>query len=915
MSKSHVPRGGDVSLIRSRLRAAPGTALAMAVLVLGTAFVTAVLPRAVEAYENAALLQRLSQASVAGRSVSASFDVHGGETDLVSAASLESDEEGLRSVFRPPLSSVLRTRDTVSGVRSLEPLDAGDRALPRPTGTVDPQSTVVAQFDLPRHARLVDGRFSRRLSDPRRVEAVVTDRTAGTMGLRAGSELHLRSSYGSELTVGITGIIRPDLPEGPYWKAERDLRAPTLNSRAGPRGGGPEEYWHFTVLIAPEDAWRMTAYGDGVRVYFHHPADPERTKVRDVPALRDQLDSLITGPGAAELRDSRPHMGEIAEDGLSALLGSFDEERVAARPLVLVATVGVAAVAGIVLLMAAGLQADRRRSEFTLLRARGISLPALAGRLLAESALPAIPGAAAGVVLALAAVPSETHVLPVLLGSLVGVFATVSLPLRAVAVSARPVPDRRADLTAARPSRRRDVAELTVTVIVIGSVVALRRRGTADGGADVLTAAAPVLVAVAAALVLLRLYPWPLRLLARPFARLDGAVLHLGLARAGRAPSMSALPLMALLVALAVTSFGGSVLAGVEGGRDRAALRVVGADARVDSSTGLPAALESRVRGLHGVRDTSAVRIEKGLSTPSGVRYSLVIADPAPYGRVVSSTGTGAPFPSLAGDGREPMPAVVSPGLARAFERDVLIVRSSAGRTPVRAVATRDVTPALGTGEFVVVSATDMARRHARAARELPASTTLLVTGSDLRGAQLRAVVRQVSQHGQVTLRSEERASYGTSALQSGARHVYLAAVAAGAGYSVLALLLSLLHNAPQRKALLARLRTMGMTGHQRQWLAVLEMLPQVLLGALGGILVSVATVPLVRPGVDLVALAFTVRTPATDLSGAVLRTDAASLLVPATALVVLACVVLAVQAWLTGRRGEGTELRMGERS
>ncbi|MDX2650618.1 ABC transporter permease, partial [Streptomyces sp. PA03-1a] len=126
---------------------------------------------------------------------------------------------------------------------------------------------------------------------------------------------------------------------------------------------------------------------------------------------------------------------------------------------------------------------------------------------------------------------------------------------------------------------------------------------------------------------------------------------------------------------------------------------------------------------------------------------------------------------------------------------------------------------------------------------------------------------------------------------------------------------LSLLHNAPQRKALLARLRTMGMTGRQRQWLAVLEMLPQVLLGALGGVLVSVATVPLVRPGVDLVALAFTVRTPATDLSGAVLRTDAASLLVPAAALVVLACVVLAVQAWLTGRRGEGTELRMGERS
>uniref|UniRef100_UPI003D74A749 ABC transporter permease n=1 Tax=Actinacidiphila sp. bgisy160 TaxID=3413796 RepID=UPI003D74A749 len=813
MTKSHVPRGGDVSLIRSRLRTAPGAALAMAVLVLGTAFVTAILPGAVQAYENEALRQRLSQASVAGRSVSTSFTVGWQGVGLVAPASLKSDEEALRGVLRPPLSSVLRTRDMISGLRSVTPFAAGDRALPRPTGTVDPQSTVVAQSGLTTHARLADGRFYRRLSDPHRVEAVVTDRTADTMGLHAGSELHLRDSLGSELMVGITGIIRPVRPEAPYWNAEQDLRAPKLNSRAGPRGGDPEQYWHFTVFIPPEDASGLTAFGDGATVYFHLPADAGLVRVRDVPALRDQLDSLMTGPDAAELRDTRPHMGEIAEDGLSALLGSFDEQRMAAEPLVLVATVGVAAVAGIVLLMAAALLVDRRRSELSLLRARGISLSALAGRLLAESALPAIPSAAAGVLLALTVVPAENRGLPTLLGALVGAFAWLAPPLRAVAVSARPMPDRRADLTEARPTRRRVVAELTVTVIVVGSVVALRQRGTADGAADVLTAAAPVLVAVVAALVLLRLYPWPLRLLARPFARLDGAVLHLGLARAGRAPSMSALPLMALLVALALTSFGGSVLAGVETGRDRAALRAVGADARVDSSTGLPAALESRVREVHGVRDTSAVRIERGLSTSSGVRYSLVIADPAQYGRVVSSTGTGASFPSLARRGREPLPAVVSPGLARAFKQGVMNVRSSAGRTPVRAVATRDATPALGTGEFVVVSATDMAREHPRAARRLSAPTTLLVTGSDLRGPQLRAVVRQASQPAQVTLRSEERASYGVSALQSGAQHVYQAAIATSAGYGVLALLLSLLHSAPQRKALLARLRTMGMTG------------------------------------------------------------------------------------------------------
>ncbi|MDX6313842.1 MAG: putative transport system permease protein, partial [Streptomyces sp.] len=474
------------------------------------------------------------------------------------------------------------------------------------------------------------------------------------------------------------------------------------------------------------------------------------------------------------------------------------------------------------------------------------------------------------------------------------------------------------DIATARPARRRTVAELTVAVIVVGAVVALRRRGTADG-ADVLTAAAPVLVAVVVALVLLRVYPLPLRLLARPAARLPGAVAHLGLARAGRAPATAALPLLAVLVALAVTSFGGSVLAGVAAGRDRAALTAVGADARVEAVTMLPGGLAASVRQVEGVRDVVSVHAE-GLTTDGrGTTYELIVVDPAAYARLTSSTGLGGPLPAgaLTHDGaRDALPAVVSPRLATEFGHADVTVQAAAGATTVRVAGVVDGTPAAPGGDFVIVSAAAMARAHPAVAHGYVLDpTALYVSGPSLDGKALRAVAERASHELSVDLRSEEHASYSSTPLQSGARRVYLVAVAAGAGYSALALLLSLLQGAPQRGALLARLRTMGMSRRECQGLAVLEILPRALLAAVGGILVSLATIPLLRPGVDLTALAFAARAPAAGAADAVLRTDPASLVLPSAGLLVLACGILTAQAWLTGRRGEGTDLRMGERA
>ncbi|MFF3257529.1 hypothetical protein ACFYWP_42675 [Actinacidiphila glaucinigra] len=924
MAEPRAPHSGDVSWIRARLRAAPGGTLAVAALVLVTAFLAAALPRAVDGYENGALRDTLSHTSLPERSVTMSLQVSRlsvpfGPEALLASDSLRKTEKEFQKLVRPPLA--LEPDQTVYGVSSAD-TDATDPGLPRIPGDapLPPKGTLVAQPDLAANTRLIEGRLPRSGNDDRSAEAVITDRTAKAMKLRTGSAFHLQDALGSVLTVRVTGIVAPRTAGAAWWNAEPGLRKPSVVSLPNP-GGAPIPYWHFTALIDEADTNVLLGLQDGARVYWHHPADIGALTAHDVPALRDRLSALTAGPAAARLQTKQRGL-HVEEQGLAERLGPFADERTAAQPLILVAAVGVGTVAVVVLLMAAGLSANRRRAEFTLLRARGISMSSLTGRLLAETAVVAVPSATAGLALALLLLPTERSGLAVWSAAAVAVLATVSLPLRAAATARRPRPGQREDIVAARPSRRRTVAELAVVVVVAGAVVALRQRGTADGGADVLTAAAPVLLAVVTALILLRLYPWPVRLLARPFARLNGAVLHLGLARAGRAPSTTALPLLAVLVALTVTSFGGAVLAGVDAGRDHAAVTAVGADARVQTFGALPQGLDTQVRKVPGVREVTGVRVEPGQHLMnSRTQFDLLVVDPEPYARLVAATGLGSSFPTgkLDSGTKEPLPAIASPALARTFGNGAggpESVRSSVGRVMVKIVGTQDATPAAPNHEFVIVSRAALAKVAPGTKEPAHGPSTLYATGTGIDATALRAVVAKAAPQASVTLRTQQRTTYGTtSALQSGARHVYLAAVAAGAGYSVLALLLSLLHNAPQRKALLARLRTMGMTGRGRQWLAVLEMLPQVLLGALGGILVSVATVPLVRPGVDLVALAFTVRTPATDLSGAVLRTDAASLLVPATALVVLACVVLAVQAWLTGRRGEGTELRMGERS
>jgi putative ABC transport system permease protein len=923
------------SWLRTRLRAAPAGALALAALVMVTAFLAAALPRAVDRYEDRALRKAVASAAPRDRGVSLSDDYRTSDDpsgeDKLKPATISAVERDFRALLRPPLR--IDPAEVVQGVRSGAEAEVPDPELPR-TSDHAPGAVLVAQAALADHVKVVAGTLPRpEPAGPAALafDGVVTEKTAQVLHLKVGQTVHMMKFGAKPLTVRISGIVAPRDPSAGYWTMDDDMLAPLVSYPPHLPIDPPRTYWHFTVLVDPTAARSMPLLGTGASLYWHHPLQTEELTAHDVPALRAELAALGSGPLATRLATATGSSSLHTSAGVGAVLDNFADDRDASEPLVLIAAVGVGTTAFAVLLMAAGLAADRRRGEMSLLRSRGGSLRGIFRRLVTETAAAAVPAGAAGTVLALLVLPTGRAATAVLLGALVTAAGTLAMPLRATLAARRPRPAEREDLVAQRPSRRRLVIELTVTVLVAAAVAGLRRRGTADGS-DPFLAAAPVLVAVAAALVLLRIYPLPLRRLARPAARLRGAVTHLGLARAGRASSGGQLPLLALLVALTVASFGGSVLAGIGHARDRAAAVAVGADARVDSIYPLDADLPGEVAKVPGVGEVAAIRVEPhAASQDIPLNFDLLIVDdPALYARITRAVGMPA-FPAdalgagAAAGAHGPLPAVVSPKIADLIGGGTKPVDTGVGAIGIRAAATLRSTPADSDsdGDFVIVSGRQLRAQHPRLAAlpQYGGPTTLLATtapGRHIDAAALRKVAAGGSSPATVELRSQTRAVLSDSPLQSGARKLYLAAVAAGAGYSVLALLLSLMAAAPGRRALLARLRTLGMPQRQSRRLVLLEMLPQVLLAAVGGVLVGLAVVPLLGPGIDLHALTFggSARTAVPSPSAGVgLRADPWSLALPSAGLLLLACAVLLGQAWASGRRRESTELRAGDRT
>ncbi|MFJ2027767.1 ABC transporter permease [Streptomyces sp. NPDC087897] len=943
-------RAAEAPWIRTRLRTAPGAASALAVLVLVTAFLAAAFPRAVDAYETKGLRHDILTAAASRSVVEVSRPQPGLELPQAQReAEMRSGElarvggellKALPAPLRADTSSVAYGVRTTKGVTATEPW------LPRPDA-IPPRLSYVAQSGLKEHATLASGAWpttpQQVTSESRAVQGAVTEETAAELKVKVGATVELLTAARKPITVTITGIVAPRDPRGSYWSADPLLRSPSLVP--DPEAPFPVYYWTGTVLLAEDAGPALLSTTAEPVLYWRIPPDPAGLTGPDGARLTSVIASLESGPGLLKVRETAGDTAVFAT-GLGHIVGANARMRDAIGPVIAVAALGIGTVAAVVLLMTGSLISGRRRAELALMRSRGGSLRGIGGRLLAETAVTVLPASALGLLLATLLVgEGEGRWWPGALAAAgVGLLVCVALPLRTTLQHIRPVLGTpREDLVSARPSRRRTVVELTLVVLAAGAVTALRRRGTStEGGTDLLVSAAPVLVALIAALVLVRLHPLPLRLAARPVARLRGAIGFLSLARAGRSSAGGALPLLALLLALATAAFGGSVIAGIGDARDGAALAAVGADARVSGAgerTTLPDELVRTVRGLDGVRDAAPVRIEYGVALPEAApggagatgpdvgdgtgagtgtatdsrTAALVGVDPLSYARAARAGGlpdfpadrlklTSATARPAKGGSERVLPVIASPGVAARLGTEPRALKTLSGHFSVRVVGTTERAAAVSPTDFLIVNSASLERG---------APTTLLLAGAPEAG-KLRAAVAESGEKYTVKLRSEERARYVDTPMQAGAERIYLAAVAAGAGYALLAVLLSLLQTAPERKTLLARLRTMGLTTAQGRRLLAFEATPQALMAAGGGLVTGWATIALLSPGIDLMPLALA-GVAGSDTSPVTLRTDLWSLGLPAAGVVALAAAVAGVQAWWASRRGSITELRAGD--
>ncbi|MDH6577380.1 hypothetical protein [Kitasatospora sp. MAP5-34] len=907
--------------VRTRLRAAPLAALLTAALAFGTVFLAAALPRALDRGADQALRQYLSRSGPASTSLLATSRPQPGQE---STARLPGVLTKLRTGIDGPWR--LAPSGPVYGSRGLRP-----RTLTTPglhTLDVENKLGLLYLADLAAHAKLVAGQWPTGVAPDRSADTggdppipiALAKSAADTIGVRLGSVLDGTASNPNyvipgQMRVQVVGLYTADDPADAFWAG---LSCPTKACLEAD-GRPPEYYWRVTGMTGPGDLSRAGSWGQGMEDFWRLPVDTGRLRSDQLSTTRAKIASFTSGPTAARLAvaTSRPDL-TISSD-LATLFDQALARQAAAAPLGAIGPAGVAGVAAVVLCLAAALAGDRRAEELRLLLARGGSRTGILRRLIGESAVCVLPGAALGTLLALLLLPTPRWSAAVLAALATGLLALLAFPVRAAVLLAPP---------RVAGAKRRLVAELALLAVTVAAVAEVRRRGVAPAGdgLDPLLVAAPLLLALTGALLLARLQPLLVGALARAAGRGPGLIGFLGLARAargtGRQPRPSVLPMLAMMLAVTTAGFGSTVLDAVDTSRAQAARESVGGDAVVIAPSGssLPDGFAKAAAALPGVRSSTGIwsyGSQPLYSSHTTMTVTLIVADPVPYAALARTLGHGRFDPALlAGTGGPdaPIPSLVSPDVANGISSGSYTISLPDGELRATVTHVVDATPALpgyGTATVVVPSGP--------ATAQLPSlghPNWWLALGP-VDDAQLRALVRTSTTHAgaggastadNYLVRTSAAAAKALSddPLQRSPERIFWATVAGAAGFALLAVLLTLVRAAPERAALLARLRTMGLRSRQGLALILAETLPQALAAVAGGALVAVAAVALLGPAIDLSTL---VGAPVP--TG--LRPAALPVLIQAAILAALVSAGVLGEAAVSGKRQITTELRAGD--
>ncbi|WP_460494775.1 FtsX-like permease family protein [Dactylosporangium cerinum] len=375
-----------------------------------------------------------------------------------------------------------------------------------------------------------------------------------------------------------------------------------------------------------------------------------------------------------------------------------------------------------------------------------------------------------------------------------------------------------------------------------------------------------------------------------------------GAARAATAGRV--LPPLALVTATALASFALVLDATARQGVTDGSWRTVGADARLDVAPAAAAStptLAARVAAAPGidhvvvaqVTDRARVIADTVITAPR-----LVVVDTAAFRRLLAAT----PLPDvpaldrLADPAPGDVPALVLSGDGTLQPGMHLQLPQPDGAPAIRLTAV-GTAPAIGDATDVVV--VDTAGLAAAGLPTVP--NTVWVTGV----GTARAVATAGDATANVVLRADVERTRRAAPLTAGLLRLARTAAATLLALGLLGLALGAA-GAPQRWQTLTRLRTLGLRPRDARWIAAGELLPAVLLAAVGGPLLGAALARLTLGPLEMRLLTRQAVDPALALPWGWLALLGAALLAAVA-------VVVPAEAALRRRRQLGEVLRAGE--
>jgi uncharacterized membrane protein YozB (DUF420 family) len=752
------------------------------------------------------------------------------------------------------------------------------------------------------HIRYVSGRppgAPEHVAGGVRLQAALPVRAARRLGVKAGDVLTTTSQ--PALGVRVTGLFTPADPGSGYWPAHHRFEDAELKKL--PSG---QIIIMATALVDPA-GYRALCTRTPFRIDLVWTYTPRagRVTARSAPVLVKAVQQAGESLATARVDAAGPSLDTQFDD----LLDDFVRRLHTTQALLSLSLAGLFAAALGVLVLATRLLLTRLRTGLAVQAARGASRVQLAGLTAGLASMVALPAAAAGGALSALLVPGPAQAV-----SLIAT-AVLVVTVLAVTVIVPPVPLVR---RRRRGAHRRLVAEALLVVLTVAGTYSLRRRGltteTWTAGIDPFLSAVPVLLAVSAGLLILRLVPYPLRLAGRLLARGRSAAPFVGVARAARPGATAVLPLVIVLLAVAVIGFGSTVEASLTRTQRTATFASVGGDARADALSMDPAVVE-RVRRSPGVRAAVAAQTIDGarlLSQGDVIdELTAVGIDLGAYRRMMRDTGVRIPAWPKSRPG-DPVPALFSQAAsrkARAAAANGLALSTDYGqRMPLLNIGTiTDFPGRQADGEFVLVPADALARATGRGDT---GSVSIFVRGDHIDVGALR---RNSAQPGLGDAGASSVSTYRMthdSFTQGELGHLvgrgFGASGALIAGYGVLAVLVILFAGARARGTTVSYLRTLGLSRRQARSLALVEIAPTLLAASVAGWVLGLVLPALLGPAIDL--------RPYTGGS-AVTRyvPDLPETAALAGGLLVFAGLAVLIDAAAAARRGLGGVLRIGD--